>query len=76
MKYETIIYEKKGKIAKITLNRPEVLNALNATLREELCLAVDDIEKDEEIGVLILTGAGRAFLRWCRPEGTFTGKRT
>ena len=61
MKYSTIIYEKKDRIAKITLNRPEVLNALSTTLREEFCLALDDIEKDEEIDVLILTGAGRAF---------------
>ncbi len=61
MKYSTIIYEKKDRIAKITLNRPEVLNALNPTLRGELCLAVGDIEKDEEIDVLIITGAGRAF---------------
>lgn len=70
MNFETIIYEKKGRSAKITLNRPEALNALNTTLREELCLAVDDIEKDEEIGVLILTGAGRAF---CAGAGSGTG---
>ncbi len=61
MKYSTIIYEKKDRIAKITLNRPEVLNAMNTTLREEFCLALDDIEKDKEIDVFILTGAGRAF---------------
>ncbi len=60
-KYSTILYEKKDRIAKITLNRPEVLNALNTTLKEELYLALDDIEKDEEIDVFILTGAGRAF---------------
>jgi len=61
MAYSTIIYEKKGRIAKITLNRPEVLNAISTTLREELIQAVDEVEKDEEIDVLILTGAGRAF---------------
>ncbi len=61
MKYSTLIYEKKDRIAKIILNRPEVLNALNTTLREELCLALDNIEKDEEIDVFILAGAGRAF---------------
>ncbi len=61
MKYSTIIYEKKGRIAKITLNRPEVLNAMNSIMREELPQAVDKIAKDEEIDVFILTGAGRAF---------------
>ena len=61
VKYSTIIYEKKDRIAKITLNRPEVLNAMNTTLTEELTQAVDEIEKDEEIDVFILTGAGRGF---------------
>ena len=61
MEYSTIIYEKKDRIAKVTLNRPEVLNALNTALRGELCLALDEIEKDDEVGVFILTGAGRAF---------------
>ncbi len=61
MKYSTIIYEKKDRIARITLNRPEVLNAMNSVLTEELSQAVDDIVKDEEIDVFMLTGAGRAF---------------
>ncbi len=61
MEYSTIIYEKKDRIAKITLNRPEVLNAMNTTLTEELTQAVDEIARDEEIDVFILTGAGRAF---------------
>ena len=61
MNYSTIIYEKKGRIAKITLNRPEVLNAMSSIMTDELCQAVDEIAKDDEIGALILTGAGRAF---------------
>ena len=61
MKYSTIIYEKKDRIVRITLNRPEVLNAKNSVLTEELSQAVDDIMKDEEIDVFLLTGAGRAF---------------
>ncbi|MFC2006155.1 enoyl-CoA hydratase [Chloroflexota bacterium] len=61
MEYSNIIYEKKNRIAKITLNRPEVLNAINTTLKEELIQALDDVEKDEEVDVLIITGAGRAF---------------
>ncbi|MFC2004051.1 enoyl-CoA hydratase [Chloroflexota bacterium] len=61
MNYSTIIYEKKDRIAKITLNRPDVLNAINITMREEFSQAVDDAASDENIGVLITTGAGRAY---------------
>jgi enoyl-CoA hydratase len=61
MAYSTIIYEKKGRIAKITLNRPEVLNAVNSVMNDELCQAIDEVAKDPEIDVMILTGAGRGF---------------
>ena len=61
MTYSTIIYEKKGRIAKITLNRPEVLNAMSNVMEEELSQALDEIAKDEEVGIFILTGAGRGF---------------
>lgn len=60
--YTHIIYEKKGKVATITLNRPKVLNALNTALMAELDDALSDAEKDENIGVIVITGAGdRAF---------------
>ena len=60
--YAHIIYEKKGRIATITLNRPKALNALNAALLAELDDALSDAEKDESIGAIIITGAGdRAF---------------
>ncbi|MFC1989090.1 enoyl-CoA hydratase [Chloroflexota bacterium] len=61
MTYSTIIYEKKDRIAKITLNRPEVLNAMSYVMQDEISQAVDETAKDEEIAVLILTGAGRGF---------------
>ena len=61
MAYSTIIYEKKGRIARITLNRPEVLNAVNSVMNDELCQAIDEVGKDPEIDVMILTGAGRGF---------------
>ncbi len=61
MEYATIIYEKKDGIAKITLNRPEVLNAISPQLLEELEEALKDIASDDTVGVVVLTGAGRAF---------------
>jgi enoyl-CoA hydratase len=61
-KYENIIYEKKGKAATITLNRPEALNALSTALVAGIRDALKDGEKDENIQVIVLTGAGdRAF---------------
>ncbi|MFN8638578.1 MAG: enoyl-CoA hydratase/isomerase family protein [Dehalococcoidia bacterium] len=61
MEFENIQLEKRGGIARITLNRPEKLNALSAELLAELEAACDDIEKDYDTRVVILTGSGRAF---------------
>ena len=62
MSYEYVIYEKKGRIAYITINRPEVLNALHYDTNAELSVAFDDFKQDEESWVAIMTGAGtRAF---------------
>jgi enoyl-CoA hydratase len=58
MAYENIIYEVKEGIATITFNRPKALNALNGALLKELSQALDEIGADEDIRVLILTGAG------------------
>ena len=58
MAYENILYEVKEGIATITFNRPKALNALNGALLAELSQALDDIAADEDIRVLILTGAG------------------
>jgi len=58
MTYENIIYQTDDNIATITFNRPKALNALNAALLEEFSKALDEISTDENIGVLVLTGAG------------------
>ena len=58
MAYENIIYQTDDNIATITFNRPKALNALNAALLEEFSKALDEISTDENIGVLVLTGAG------------------
>lgn len=61
MTFETIIYEKANGIAKITLNRPKVLNAFNQTVVLELKSAFQSAAEDKDVGIVVLTGAGRAF---------------
>jgi enoyl-CoA hydratase len=62
LKLENVIYDKKGPIAYVTLNRPKVLNALNKTTINELRAAFEDARDDSEIRGVILTGAGeKAF---------------
>jgi 2-(1,2-epoxy-1,2-dihydrophenyl)acetyl-CoA isomerase len=58
--YSTIISERVGDVAVITLNRPDTLNALNLALTEELADAIAEAKKDE-VRALLLTGAGRGF---------------
>jgi len=59
--YETIILKKRGAIATIVLNRPEVLNAISPIMFDELDNAFKDVDADADIRVVILTGSGRAF---------------
>ena len=61
MAYEYLIYKKEGGIAKITINRPEVMNAISPALLSELKTALQEAEKDDEVGAVVLTGEGRAF---------------
>jgi len=61
MMLECSLYEKRNSIAWVTLNRPQVLNALNRKLWREIYENLDKAEKDEEIRAVIITGAGRAF---------------
>jgi enoyl-CoA hydratase len=59
--FSTLLLEIHGRVALITLNRPEALNALNAQLIDDLNSALDRLEKDPAIGCLILTGSAKAF---------------
>ena len=61
MTYECLLYEVKGGIATLTLNRPERLNALGGTLREDLLDAVTRAGADPEVRVMVVTGAGKGF---------------
>ncbi len=59
--YQTIVVERRGPVGILTMNRPDSLNAFDATLRGEMKWAVREINDDDGIRVAILTGAGRAF---------------
>ncbi|MCY3769350.1 MAG: enoyl-CoA hydratase/isomerase family protein [Gammaproteobacteria bacterium] len=61
MNYETIELSQQGPIARIMLNRPEKLNAINHAMLTELDTALDEIEQDDRILALVLNGNGRAF---------------
>jgi enoyl-CoA hydratase len=65
MAYKTIIYEKQDNVAVLTLNRPDALNALSIELTMELGEALESAEKDDDVRVLIITGAPRADGRPC-----------
>jgi enoyl-CoA hydratase/carnithine racemase len=75
MEFEFIRYEKRDRIAFVTLARPEVMNALHPPAHEELDRVWDDVAADPEIWVAVLTGAGeRAFsagndLKWTATHG-------
>jgi len=68
MSYETIIYEKKGQIGYLTLNRPQVDNAINAEMAKELADVCHRINQDEEVSVVILMAAGDNFSSGCDPQ--------
>lgn len=59
--YKNILYEKQRQGVLITLNRPEVMNAISDELDEELHHALDEADADPEVRAIVLTGAGQAF---------------
>ena len=59
--FEYIIVESKGAVGVITLNRPKMLNALSFGVFREIAAAVDDLEADDKIGCILLTGTEKAF---------------
>jgi len=61
MTYETILVETHDAVGLIRLNRPQALNALNATLVNELGQALTQFDKDEKIGAIVITGSEKAF---------------
>jgi len=68
MPYETIIYNKQGPIAHITLNRPQAENAISAQMTRELADVCRRINQDEEVSVVILKAAGSLFSSGSEPQ--------
>lgn len=61
MKFADVLYEKDGRVAVLTLDDQKKLNALSAGIRQGLIEAFQEVEKDDEIKVAVVTGAGRTF---------------
>ncbi len=61
MSVPTVLYEADGRIARVTLNRPEKLNAIDEAMPRELAAAVARANADDAVHVIVLAGAGRAF---------------
>ena len=76
MDFETVLYEVADGVATVTLNRPEVMNAWNSVLGDELGVALATAEADDEVRAVVITGAGRAFCAGAdlsRGDGSFGG---
>jgi len=71
----TVIYEVKDRVCTLTLNRPDVLNALNLDLIHDLDAAVQRAAEDEAVKVVVLTGAGRGFCSGGDVRGVETQER-
>src|SRR3954451_22420416 len=61
--YETLLLEKRDRVAIITINRPDKRNALNIKMREEGAALLEELRNDTSVGVVVFTGAGdKAFI--------------
>ena len=74
MPYENLLVRKEGGIATVVLNRPHALNALTEALLDDLVAALAEVEKDDTVHVVILTGAGKAFSAGRDLEGILEGR--
>ncbi|MEK7872659.1 MAG: enoyl-CoA hydratase/isomerase family protein, partial [Chloroflexota bacterium] len=61
MTYQTLLYSVQDRVARITLHRPDRLNALNNSLWSELRQALEQAERDDDVRIVVLRGAGPSF---------------
>ena len=59
--YDSILIEREGRVARVSFNRPDKLNSFNGTMRREFVRAAQEVNADNDIWVVVLTGEGRAF---------------
>lgn len=71
MSYERILYEQRGEVALVTLNRPEKLNAWTPQMSAEQADAIERANADRSIGAIVMTGAGRGFCAGADMSETF-----
>lgn len=71
-RYSQILFEKRGTVGLITLNRPERLNAWTYQMRDELADAIGQCNDDPDIGSMVMTGAGRGFCAGADIKDTFS----
>ena len=74
MDFAEIIYEKKDRVATVTMNRPEKMNAWTPKMGAEMRTAMLDAERDPSIGAIIITGAGRAYCAGADMGGEGSGE--
>ena len=72
--YETILYEKKDKVAVITLNRPERMNAINVQMNADLKNSLNEAKEDSDVRVIVITGMGKAFCAGADVQDFASGK--
>lgn len=71
---ETILVEREGRVAILTINRPDKLNALNQQVRDEMLEILGQLEHDAEVGVIVITGAGEKSFIAGADIGEFAGR--
>lgn len=62
MEFQNLLFKKEGNVGILSINNPKSLNALNSTVLKEISTAIDMVEVDEEVNVLVITGEGKAFV--------------
>lgn len=62
MTFSNLFINREGSIVILTINRPEFLNALNTAVIEDLTMAIEMLEKDDSVNVIIITGSGKSFV--------------